>query len=45
MKHVMYYILDNYELEMEKDGKHTVHWRTLTLPGPGVKARFKARVY
>ncbi|OAQ59556.1 cytochrome P450 [Pochonia chlamydosporia 170] len=45
MKHVMYHILENFEPEMEqKNRKYTVNWRTLTLPGPGVKANFHARV-
>lgn len=45
MKHVMYHILENYEPEMEQQRqKYTVNWRTLTLPGPGVKANFKRRV-
>ncbi|RYP10558.1 hypothetical protein DL765_008062 [Monosporascus sp. GIB2] len=45
MKHVMCHILENYDPEMvEAHGKHTINWRTLTLPGLGVKANFKARV-
>ncbi|ROT37819.1 cytochrome P450 [Sodiomyces alkalinus F11] len=44
MKHVMYHILDNYDLEMDTNRKNTVHWRTLTLPSPGVKAKLTARV-
>ncbi|KAK4197156.1 Ent-kaurene oxidase [Triangularia verruculosa] len=44
MKHVMYHILDTCEPEMaEKRRKYTINWRTLTLPGPGVKATFNER--
>ncbi|KXX76907.1 Ent-kaurene oxidase [Madurella mycetomatis] len=44
MKHVMYHILDTYDPEMaEKNRKYTINWRTLTLPGLGVKANFKLR--
>ncbi|KAF2488553.1 cytochrome P450, partial [Lophium mytilinum] len=44
MKHIMVHILENYEPEMvQKTGKHTLDWRTLTLPRPGVKVDFKPR--
>ncbi len=42
MKQVMYCILENYDPEMvERNRRYTVNWRTLTLPGPGVKANLQ----
>ncbi|KAH8722687.1 cytochrome P450 [Phaeosphaeriaceae sp. PMI808] len=44
MKHVLFYVLENYEPSMENaEAKHTLTWRTLTLPKPGVKVSFRQR--
>lgn len=44
MKHVMYHILENYEVDMvQKNQGYRMNWRTLTLPGLGVKAKFELR--
>jgi hypothetical protein len=38
MKHVFWYILENYEPSMmDAQGKKTFGWRTLTIPRPGVE--------
>ena len=44
MKQVFFYMLENYNVSMEDAGaKHTLTWRTLTLPRPGVKVTLHRR--
>ncbi|KAF2114936.1 cytochrome P450 [Lophiotrema nucula] len=44
MKHVMFFVLENYEPSMEnKAGNNTLSWRTLTLPSPGVNIDFQSK--
>lgn len=44
MKHVFFYMLDNYDVSMEDaKAKHTLTWRTLTLPRPGVEVTLDRR--
>ena len=44
MKNVFFYMLENYEPSMESKGeKHTLTWRTLSLPRPGINVTFSER--